>query len=100
MRCLQRHRCFLACSTNPEDSEIVNAKEESIVEYKTWSARWKQVAKYYRKELQIERGIRCEICEKNLNTSIEFGVCKKCAEVLVSAMNEPPTRILNSEASQ
>ena len=70
------------------------------MEYNTWSERWKEIAKYYRKQLQIERGIRCEICEKNLNTSIEFGVCKKCKEVLVSAMNEPVTRVLNPEAPQ
>lgn len=64
----------------------------------TWNALWKAIAKHYRRELQIERGIRCELCEKKLG-QLEYGVCKGCEKVLVDAKNEPVSRVLNPEAT-
>lgn len=68
----------------------------------TWNSRWKAIAKYYRRELQIERGIRCVLCENKLDWLVlgEVGACKKCEKILIDAKNEPATRTLNPEATE
>lgn len=67
------------------------------MEYPNWSARYKAIAKHYRRQLQIASGKRCEFCEEKLPEDSEYGACEGCTKTLVDAISEPATRTLNGE---
>lgn len=59
---------------------------------------WKETAKYYRRQLQVANGERCELCEVELPQSSEFSLCEPCIGILNGALNEPASRVLQQSA--